>query len=130
MRKLILVVACLSLFLAGWCFGQENVLNGTLWKSLTSVEKLLFVTGFDKGRTVGMNEGINKALDVVVAVKPSWTAEEKRKLVEKAKQIDQKSNANSDVTRSQLLTTVSTFMMTTGICPFAWVMLFSFPLYP
>ena len=110
-RRLLVAPGCLLVFWGGWCFGQQNVLNGTLWKNLNLFERTLYVTGFNQGHAAGMRDGIKETLEAIKAVKPpsSWTLEERRELAGKADQIDQKSAANSDFTRGQLEATVSTF---------------------
>jgi hypothetical protein len=124
MKKLTIVTACLLLFWGGWCFGQQGstAWNGTSWKTLNRFERGLYVTGFNNGRATGMREGFKEVLEVVTAARPasSWTPEERKRLKEKAEQIDQKSTANSDLTISQLEATVSTFYEDYRNMPVCW----------
>lgn len=85
--------------------------NGTSWKTLNRFERALYVAGFNKGHAAGMSDGMKRVLEVVTAARPasSWTPEERQKLEERAKQMDQKSAANSDLTMGQVEATVSTF---------------------
>ena len=111
MRRLIVVVGSLAVFGAGWCFGQQSAWNGPRWKTLSLFERSLYVMGFNRGHAAGMREGFDQFGEVILAARPasSWTPEEKKKVTEKAEQIDQESAAKSDYTMGQLEATVSTF---------------------
>jgi hypothetical protein len=124
MRKPIVVAGCLFLFCAGWAFGQQTAMtwNGTSWKTLNRFERALYVAGFNKGHVAGMREALEEALEMVTAVRPasSWTPEEKKELMKKAEQHDQKSAANSDLTIGQLEATISTFYDDYRNMPVCW----------
>jgi hypothetical protein len=125
MRKLIVVLSCLLFFCGGWCFGQQDsmTLNRTGWKSYDRLERLLFVTGFNKGHAAGMTEGFAEMLEAIMAVKPasSWTPAEKEKLNEKGEQLDRKADASySGITVGQIEATVSTFYDDYRNMPVCW----------
>jgi hypothetical protein len=91
-------------------FRQQVAWNGTRWETLNHFERTICVMGFNKGHAAGMRDGLKEASEVFMAAKPasSWTPQERQKLEEKAKQIDQKkSAANSDLTMRQLEATVT-----------------------
>jgi hypothetical protein len=109
-------------FFAGWGVGQQSAWNGTRWKTLNLFERTCYVMGFNRGHAAGMREGFKEILEVIVAAKPgsSWTLEERKKVEEKADQIDRKSAAHSDFTMRQLEATVSTFYEDNRNMPVCW----------
>jgi hypothetical protein len=111
MRKSIFAMSSLLFFCTGWVFGQQSAWNGTGWKTLSSFDRAVFVMGFNKGHVAGMRDGVREVIEAVTSVRPAslWTLQEKQKLAEKTKQLDQKFVANSDFTIGQIEATVSTF---------------------
>jgi hypothetical protein len=89
---------------------------------MTLFERTCYVTGFNRGHAVGMREAMQETLDLIMAIKPpsSWTPEEKNKLLERAKQIDQKSAVPSGLTMGQLEATVSAFYDDYRNAPVCW----------
>jgi hypothetical protein len=123
MRKAIVVLSGLLLFWGGWCFGQDSpARNGTGWKNFDRVGRLLYVEGFDKGHAAGMSDGFEEVLEMLTAAKlpSSWTPEERKKLADKASQIDQKAAAYSAFTIGQIEATVSTFYEDYRNAPVCW----------
>jgi hypothetical protein len=124
MRKLIVAAGSLVIFGAGWCFGQQSsiTMNGTSWKTVQRIERVFYVTGFNRGHAAGMQDGFKEAFETIVAVRPasSWTPEEKEKLVEKVRLIEGKSGAHADITMGQLEATVSTFYNDYRNMPVCW----------
>ncbi len=121
MRKVIVAVSCLLVFCSRMAFGQRSGFSGANWKNLSLSERAVYVKGFNAGYVAGMDKGVKKTLEVIGAVKPpsSWTPEERRKLAERAEQIDQKSG-HSDFTIGQLEATVTAFYDDYRNMPVCW----------
>jgi hypothetical protein len=114
MKKITIVAGCLLIFCAGWTSGQQSVAasNGPLWKTLSLSARTSYVKGFSDGHAVGMGYGMRDLFNVIREVMPEFprTPKERREVIEKADQINQKSAAeNSRFTVSQIEATVSTF---------------------
>jgi hypothetical protein len=122
MRQQIIAAGCLSLFCTGWALGQQSAWNGARWKTLNTFEGTLYVAGFNRGHAAGMREGFKEFSEVIVAARPasSWTAEERKKIMEKAEQIDRQSAVPVGVTMGQLQATVFTFYDDYRNMPVCW----------